>query len=207
MIYGIVGLPGSGKTYYSVYLALKDMKRGIKVYSNFWIEGAELYADLEQILTTVYNKVSIERGAWLASGKPRWAFEPTPTTIVVDEINLVCPARFWDTFNPQLAYFWSQSRKLGLNMYWTAQHQDRVDKIVREITNYIWRVKGIPIFKKYRHANCYDIIKIDTTKAQRIDDMWFKIKPETYRKYDTFDMISLKKELQTNYYKKKSWHR
>mgnify|MGYP003821981595 FL=1 len=201
MVIGFVGLPGSGKTYYVTKLALDDIKKGIKVYSNFYIVGATMYDDLETVLTSIEKEITLEQGSFVASGKPFYDFKPTKTTVIIDEINLVCPARFWDTFNPKLAYFWSQSRKLGLNLYWTAQHQDRVDKIVREITNYIWKVKTF--YFGYHLASLYDIIKIDSQKAISLERKLFRIHKDVYQNYDTFFRIALPKRIDKAFYKKR----
>jgi len=94
MVIGFVGLPGSGKTYYVTKLALDDIKKGIKVYSNFYIVGATMYDDLETVLTSIEKEITLEQGSFVASGKPFYDFKPTKTTVIIDEINLVCPARF-----------------------------------------------------------------------------------------------------------------
>lgn len=198
MIYGIVGYPGSAKTYYASWLALQDIKKGVKVYANYWIEGAELFHDLEKVLMKVYMQVKWERKVWLDAGNPRWKFKPTPVTIVIDEINLVCPSRYWYTFNIQLIYFFCQSRKMGLNFYWTSQHQNRVEKVVREITNYIivcrfFLGEKIPI----RIARTFDSTAVDIDGPKKsLNTKLFKINEKIYKLYDTYDMIAIPDKLQ-----------
>lgn len=201
MVTGFVGLPGSGKTYYVTFLALQDIKRGVKVYSNYYIEGAEMYDDLEEVLFYIQKNIQNQQQKFISGGGKFYDFHPTKTTVIVDEINLVCPARFWDSFNPRLAYFWSQSRKLGLNLIWTAQHQDRVDKIVREITNYVYKITRT-IFK-FHIARMFDVVKIDSPKAQSLYSTWFRIKKEVYHHYDTFYMIKLPERIERGFHKKK----
>ena len=41
MIEGAVGYPGSGKTYYALWRAKREMSKGRTVYANFGIEGAK----------------------------------------------------------------------------------------------------------------------------------------------------------------------
>ena len=164
MVEGFCGLPGSGKTYYVTKLALKAIKEGRPVYANYKIPGAKYFSRLEDIFA-VRNGV-----------------------IIVDEINLVCPSRWWNKFPPQLAYFWSQTRKFGLDIYWTSQHWDRVDKIIREISNYIWWVRPTLLWHR---ATCYIPEQISKEKRDKIDRVRFLIRKKIYSQYNTFESIQI----------------
>lgn len=213
MVIGIVGIPGSGKTYYATEIALEHLNKGVQVFSNYYIEGATMYDDLETVLFDVQKRVQNEYNNFVKGGGMFYDFKPCPVTIIVDEINLVCPARYWDSFNPKLAYFWSQSRKLGLTLLWTAQHQDRVDKIVREITNFIWVCKEYDFTIKYKRKDkqifnihrslLYDILKVDSVKARPIITNWFKIKSKVWKKYSTYFMIKLPDRIVKGFNKKR----
>jgi len=70
MIIGIVGLPGTAKTYFAVKMVLARLKRKEKVYSNIEIiynekkpneQKAILYDKLEIILSEVANKAFADR--------------------------------------------------------------------------------------------------------------------------------------------------
>jgi hypothetical protein len=167
MVEGFTGMPGSGKTYWVVKLALDRLKRGDTVYANFKIDhpNVKRFHKLQEL------------------------FEVRKGVIIVDEINLVCPSRWWNKFPPELAYFWSQTRKFGLDIYWTAQHYDRVDKIVKEITNFIWWIRPFPF--KIRRAKRYIPEQISKEKRQCFKTKYFKINKTIYDKFDTYEAIDI----------------
>lgn len=167
MVEGFTGLPGSGKTYWLTKLGIDGMENNRPVYSNFNLKGASKYTDLKEVFC-------VRKGI-----------------ILVDEINLVCPSRWWNKFPPQLAYFWSQTRKFQLDIYWSAQHIDRVDKIIREISNWVWTMNrypfGIFIARQY--------IPEHVTKERRknYSRKWFRLHKKVYEKYNTFELMDLPK--------------
>jgi len=172
---GFVGLPGSGKTYWVSKLGLDAIKKGVKVYANYKLEGATYYEDLSEVC-------DVEKGI-----------------IIVDEINLTCPSRWWDRFPPQLAYFWSQTRKLQLDVYWTAQHQDRVDKIVREISNWIWKINQLPF--GFRVMTRYLPEQINKVKREAFGRKFFRIDKRVFKYYNTYEKIRPAKYTLTNSYR------
>jgi len=169
MVQGYTGLPGSGKTYLLAKRASEAMKKKRPVYANFGLAGAKHYAKLNDV------------------------FEVRKGVILVDEINLVCPSRFWNKFPPELAYFWSQTRKMELDIFWTAQHIDRVDKIIREISNYVWWCRQFP-FGIHR-AKCYLPEQIGKEKALCYDSEWFKIDKKIAEIYNTYEILGLPSHL------------
>jgi len=62
---------------------------------------------------------------------------PSPL-ILIDELNLWAPSRRWQSLEDDLLYKWSHNRKHGLDIWWTAQHESRVDKVVREVTEFYY---------------------------------------------------------------------
>lgn len=169
MVVGYTGLPGSGKTFQATARAVEALKAGRKVYSNYPIHGAFLYEDLSQVL-------AVRDGV-----------------IIVDEINLVCPSRWFNKLPPKLAYFWSQTRKFGLDIYWTAQHIDRVEKIVREISNWVWVYEALPL--GFHKGLCFIPEHVGKEKARAFDRKLFRISKKIYAHYDTKHPISLPSSL------------
>jgi len=163
MIIGITGLPGSGKTYYLAKKGLAEKKKGRDVFANFGLEGAIKFTDLNQV------------------------FKEEKGLVLVDEINLLCPSRWWDKFPMKQAYYWSQSRKLGLDIYWSAQHIDRVDKIIREISNWVWELKSLPF--GITVMNQYLPTEIKKKRKTSYGFKAFIKGPAVWDKYDTFEKI------------------
>lgn len=53
--------------------------------------------------------------------------------VVIDELNTVLPSRVWKAAPGALLFMFSHARKHGLDIVFTAQHEKRVDTIVREL--------------------------------------------------------------------------
>lgn len=112
-ITGIIGLPGSGKTLEAVRLAKVASEQGIHVYANM-------------PLNLPPEKFTLFRPEEL--GDIRDGF------ILLDEAHLWLPARR----SLQLPMSWltlfSQTRKIDwLEFVWTAQHETRVDRMLRDV--------------------------------------------------------------------------
>lgn len=181
MVEGFVGLPASGKTYWLSVIGLNAIKRGRKVYANFKLDGAIPYKDLKEVQ-------DIRLGI-----------------ILVDEINLICPSRWWDRFPTYLAYWWSQTRKNELDVYWTSQHQDRVDKIVKEITNYIWELRRLPF--SFRFMNCYLPEQIGKVKRQSFGFKIFHLSKTTWSHFNTFERIEMPKRISNSSFPSSNYSR
>jgi hypothetical protein len=170
MVEGFCGLPASGKTYYLAKLGTEAIKQGRPVYANFKLKGARYFKNLREVF-------HVRRGL-----------------ILVDEINLLCPSRFWTSFPPSLAYFWSQTRKFQLDIYWTAQHPDRVDRIIKEISNWIWLIRRW--YFGIRVANCYLPEHVNKEKRYSFRTNYFIIDKKIARLYNTYELIDLPDTLQ-----------
>jgi hypothetical protein len=165
MVEGFTGLPGAGKTYWLSKLGLDAIKAGRPVYANYTLEGAIRYKNLSEV------------------------FKVRQGVILVDEINLVCPSRWWNKFPPELAYFWSQTRKFSLDIYWTSQHIDRVDKIIREISNWVWTINRYPF--GFFLARQYLPEHVTKERRRHFTLKFFRLKKEVYTKYNTFEAIDI----------------
>lgn len=173
MIEGIVGLPGSGKTYYLAKIGLTEMKKGRKVYANFKLSGAFYYKDLTELVG-------------LRSG-----------VILVDEINIFFSSRFWRSLPPQIMYFWAQSRKMKLDLYWTSQHLSRIDTIIREITNWVWLCQKISPFNLFTlfKTSLYTPESIYHLKNRAFLTNYFFLNKKIYNSYNTYEIIDLPNHL------------
>jgi zonular occludens toxin Zot len=64
-------------------------------------------------------------------------------TVLIDELNLWAPSRLWQELGIGVLNRWAYVRKDGLNVIWTAQHEARIDKVAREVTDFIWSCKSM----------------------------------------------------------------
>jgi zonular occludens toxin Zot len=73
-------------------------------------------------------------------------------TVVIDELNLWAPSRFWEKLGIGVLNRWAYVRKDGMHIVWTAQHEARIDKVAREVTDFIWSCRafgGVFTFRKW----------------------------------------------------------
>lgn len=118
-MYLIVGRRGSGKTLLATEMAIGRMRKGERVYANYAIE------DVERGLRSgvIYSLLD--------------CLTLNSCTVVVDEANLWTSSRQWSKIPAEVLSSWAQSRKRGLSFIFTAQHEERVDKIIRELSDWV----------------------------------------------------------------------
>lgn len=138
MIIGYTGLVGMGKTMLAVREAvLLARRRNAYLVSNIKVNAPDL--DVIQIAVGDDGLEGIPDILSTARGEGRGV------VILVDEIGIVLPSRFWERgMSIDLMWACSQSRKLGADLIFTCQHVAQLDAFLRRITDWIWRVKAIP---------------------------------------------------------------
>lgn len=131
MIEGYIGRPGSGKSYTLTERAIREAKRGRQVFANYPINF---------------------ENCWTFS--PEQLLDLPPGVIVIDEAHLWFPARMSLKLPPSWLAMLSQTRKNGWDLLWCAQHEARVDRIIRDISSWQWLCtawfshNGHPLFFK-----------------------------------------------------------
>lgn len=175
MITGFIGLPGSGKTYLLARQGLKDIADGKEVWANFKLEGAKHFHKLSDVVAILQVRLLRK--------------EKINMTILIDEINLSFPSRMWQKIPGWVLYFFSQTRKFGLDIYYTSQAIDRVEKVIREITNYCWVCKTF--FFGWHIAHLIQPEDVDKQNKEVFETDYFRIKPEVYEKYDTYEVLEM----------------
>jgi hypothetical protein len=161
MIEGFVGLIGAGKTMLSVRHAVDLARtRGALLVSNILVEcpGVDFVhlgvgddgVDLEQLRLILEAARGlpgeIVEPAEGCEGPPviLSAVEPRGVVLLVDEIGIIMPARFWQSFPVDLMFTLSQSRKLGVDLVWTSQDVEQVDAYLRRLTQWVYKVRCVP---------------------------------------------------------------
>ncbi len=169
MIEGVVGYPGTGKTYYALHRAKKEMKKGRPVYSNFAIDGAKSI--------TPESMFDVEAGA----------------CVILDEAQNWFGARNWKDFGNAYMEFFSQTRKKSYTLIWISQDVSSVDKTIRDRTHLIhsmdsWLAAlfGHPLFfvvKTYYGARNIHKDKFLASTSY----IWFKM--DVANSYDTKEIV------------------
>lgn len=122
MIEGYIGRPGSGKTYTMTDRVLKSHKRYAAVVANYVID--------------VPNLILIRGPEHLLELQP--PSNGGKVLVVLDEAHLWFPSRLSMKLPASLLMKLSQTRKAGWDMWWSAQHETRVDRVLKDVTNWLW---------------------------------------------------------------------
>lgn len=117
-----VGMPGSGKTYGLAQVGVKALERGERVYSNagFDLAGSEILSTFDQF--------SAVEG---------------PAVILWDELPLYFNSRKWAEFPDAMLYKFTQIRKDGLRLYYSAIHEAMIDVNIRRVTFWYWHCRAL----------------------------------------------------------------
>ena len=171
MIYGVFGLPRSGKTTYLAKIAKKYMKKGVKVFTNFPLHGAyELdFSDLGH-------------------------YDFSDSVILIDEISLVCDSRDWKQFNSDLRYFFTNHGHYNITIYYCSQWFLDTDVKIRRMTEQLYYIKSWILGFSLR----FDVVRdIRTTDSGDIADSYtFKhgrlfFRPPYYKYFNSFSKKTL----------------
>lgn len=179
-IYGFLGLPGQGKTMGLTYVLDKyRQKYGNDIYicSNYY-----------------YNDEDFHFSNWTQLLERR----DKPLVVAWDEVQNEFNSRDFKNFPVQLLTVLTQNRKgNGIQILYTAQRYDRVDKVFRELTNYFFDCKTF--FSRLTTCKGYDDEsyrmlhdEVDINKRMKIHSS-FKIKfiqTDRLRSlYDSYQML------------------
>jgi len=187
-ITGFVGNPRNGKTQLMIMQTYLAYLRGRKVYS-YKLKPKSPKFPFEMINVNDIMEYELESG-----------------DLMLDEVHTLIDSRNPSQLTRLLSYFWSQSGKRDLNIWYTAQLDGSVDLRLREIADYVFkckktysinrlaRKKYITGFKYYRVVD--DELKspkvVSIVKAKKYFDLY-----DTYQRImplelDATDTIDLK---------------
>lgn len=169
MITGVFGLPRAGKTTYLAKVAKKAQKKGITVFSNFYLKGC-YYLDFETL-----GKLNYEN-----------------CLIIIDEISLICDSRDWKNFNSDLVYFFTNHGHYNVDVIYCSQWYTDTDVKIRRMTENLFYIQRLPFGLSMRYEIVRDVQSTGTT----IDDcLQFKHGRPFFRfpYYKMFDSYTRKK--------------
>lgn len=139
MIVGKVGGVGHGKTMRAVVDAVELARiRGAVLASNIAITAPGLPAGFVQLAMSSSGLDGLDE---LVADARR---EGRGLVLVVDEVHMIWGAREWSEMTKVTRYRLTQSRKLGVDVIWTAQFTDQVEKNVRELTDSVEFLRAWP---------------------------------------------------------------
>lgn len=159
MIEAHVGLPGSGKTLHAAQRLKLARKARRRAMANFHSQSG-----------------SWEFALW------QDMLEASNCLCVIDEAHMWFSARSWSKNEQlELSYF-QQHRKEGIDLVWIAQHENRVDVAIRELTAFIWKHRRLGGFCLASRVTPDEPKKVLSRKLLRI-------RPEIYNDFFTEERI------------------
>lgn len=171
----IVGRRGEGKTLVATDIALRRMRAGERVYANY--EITDYQAGLRA--GRVYSLADL--------------CELSDCTVIVDEANLWCDSRSFAKIPLEVRSRWAQSRHFGLSLVFTAQHEDRVDKILRELVDWVvicqkprWLPKRAPLVTLH-YTWLEEVEQVRRGVLSKAEQ--HVISPAVYAAYDTHEIV------------------
>jgi len=145
MIVGLTGAPGTGKSYFLADQAWKGFCAGKDVYSNFTWDyelavscyggrfGGPEPADESR------DQLKNRLGRWFPIRSYQALCDVAEGVLLFDEAHLWAFSRNYRELPFELIFWWSQSRKRGVDVYFATQRWESVDTMLRELAHY--RVK------------------------------------------------------------------
>jgi len=181
---GYIGLPGSGKTYALTIRGMKALEAGRRVFSNYGLEGSEPIVgwDCENVGNVKDPGPSCQCGKCFVS--------ISNAVVLVDEINLWAPSRLWAALPLGLLHRWAQVRKYQTQVFWTAQHEARVDKVIREVTGWIWQCR--PVFLGLGFSlKAFEPSDLRKERARALDSQLLWLRRRVVASYDTMRLVDV----------------
>jgi len=190
VIEGYVGRPGSGKSYTLTARAWEEAEQGRQVFANFGLRHPNV------------ERISIDD-----------LVDPSmpPGLVVIDEAHLWFPSRLSMKLPPSLLMRLSQTRKAGWDLLWAAQHESRVDRVLRDVSGWMWLCsawKGLNPFSDPSHpayfvALCYEPEKFRKRKqhAQRSVRRFSQRVADAYDTHETLAVADHVMAVQDHYRK------
>lgn len=180
MIYSIVGKPGSGKSYYLTMLARKFLLKGKRVFSNVKIDEREFKFKSYQKkkIGILYYYSSLQQFRVVYSG-----------VILMDQTASYFSARDWANMDPEDMTKFQQHRQDLLDIYFTSQNLDFVDKQLRLLSNYCIEMNNWK-FLGYFTATSYYPEEINKEKRKKINCKHFFFNKKIANAYDCYKSIN-----------------
>lgn len=191
MLAGYFGVPGCGKTTIAARFGVKEVKRLKKRYEHIYTINCEISGCIPIKFTDL------------------GVFKIQNSLILIDEITMDADNREFKSFPREIRDFFILHRHFGNDIIYFTQNFEKVDKIIRVLTQELWYMSKsvVPILRNFSVCKkIYRSIAIneytsDLTMGYRFCEGLEKIfasnikiiyRPHWYKYFDSFDQLSLK---------------
>lgn len=164
MVFGFVGTLGAGKTLFMSYLAHKvHQSRGGGLYANYALHGAERVNTWDDLFS-------------LSDG-----------LICLDELQVIADSRaFSKKENLQFSQWLLQTRKIGLDLFFTTQNLNQVDLRVRNVLDYV-----AILMRKSRRSPLSQVWIVDFQFGLPKNKFPLRHSEHLYQLYDTYQQVTM----------------
>jgi len=129
------------------------------------------------------------RGAERLSTFDEFAALEGPVVVVWDELPLYFNARKWSEFPDSMLYKFTQIRKDGIQLYYSAIHEQMIDVNIRRITFWFWQCRNLGAGFLVRR--CYPPEQFRKANQKPYQTKFGRIRPAVYDLYDTYQKVEL----------------
>ncbi len=120
---GVVGRMGSGKSLYAVRRVIRHLRKGNPVATNFTLRNVPAEWSERAIRFTGWDDLLHLEGT-----------TARPLLVVVDEAQGLAPSHKAIALPNHARWKLAQGRKFRLDFLWISQHEDRVNRVIRDLT-------------------------------------------------------------------------
>lgn len=200
-IHLITGLPGAGKTYFLVKKTIDFILSGKAVYTNFDIDLSFFPFKPNR---SIIRKVRETKNGILYFWSTYEDFKNIKSGVVVcDESYSLFGSKDWQKLPIDIVKKFMTHRHDSLDIWACSQSQKRIHNTVREITNFVHRVKSfkLPLFPRLFFVRTLDPDDVFSDKVKPrclgFDVFWFD--KLVARCYDTLDKKTMGVDIDNKY--------
>lgn len=138
MIEAYTGYPGTGKTFGLTFRAYKEMKKGRKVFSNYYIKGA-FKLTFDDLVNFTF---------------------PEGSCVIIDESGRYFNARKWQSLPSEIFDLFTLHRHMQLDLLVAVQNFNRIDIALREVIELVWWATNPWWSPFFIYEGYYDVDKL-----------------------------------------------
>lgn len=199
-VYLFTGTPGSGKSLHMAQIIYYQVKLKKPVVCNFEI-NTEIFKDSSSFFyapNDCLTPENLERFARWYFGEQGNEFGEGKIKVFIDEAQIIFSNRAWnEKGRKEWIRFFTQHRKLGMDVYIVAQYDEMIDKQIRALVEYEvshrkvnnvgWFGKVVSLFT-FGHPVSVGVTRWYGQKM-RLSAEWMLGRKKYYRLYDTYKLF------------------